>query len=104
MQSKIWIDIDEDNQPIIRIDYRPSSDVKDKMVKRFMDTFDKDSWFATFFMNKKGSDPSIQDSGYIRPIPVKNFGIHLPDMKMVWEKFYESQQIVEQATSENKEQ
>jgi hypothetical protein len=104
MQSKIWIDIDNDNQPIIRIDYRHSEDVKDKLVKRFMETFDKESWFATFFFDNKSPDLTVQDSAYIRPIPVKNFGIHLTDMKRVWETFNESQQIVEQATSENKEQ
>lgn len=91
MLSRIQIDLDNDNQPIIKIDYKSSEDVRDKMVKRFMETFGGDSWFATFHFLPTTIDLGNNSAAVIRPLPVKDFGIHLPDMRMVWEKFYQSQ-------------
>lgn len=37
MKSKIRIDLDESCQPIIRIEYEQSDDVRDSLVKRFLE-------------------------------------------------------------------
>lgn len=49
MKSKITIEIDHDNQPIIKIDYEPSPDVRDSLVKRFLETFEGKSCYCTFY-------------------------------------------------------
>lgn len=48
MKSKLTIDLDEDNQPIIKIEYQQSDDVRDKMVKIFLETYESRSRWATF--------------------------------------------------------
>jgi len=67
MKSKICIDLDDDNQPIIKIRYENSEDVRDKMVKKFLETFGGDSCLATFIFQEYRSDHSISTSK-IRPI------------------------------------
>lgn len=49
MKSKITIDVDHDNQPIIKIEYNYSEDVRDKLVKKFLETFGGSSCYASFF-------------------------------------------------------
>lgn len=48
MKSRITIDINESNEPVIQIEYIPSEDVRDKMVKRFLDRFGSLSSWAYF--------------------------------------------------------
>lgn len=48
MKSRISIDLDEDNSPIIKIEYCGSEDVRDKMVKRFLEGFGGGSLIARF--------------------------------------------------------
>lgn len=44
MKSKITIDLDENNTPVVLIKYESSEDVRDKMVKRFLEKIgDKDN-------------------------------------------------------------
>lgn len=67
MRSKIMIDLDHDNQPIIKIDYYASEDVRDKMVKRFLETFGESSEATFMFIN----DPSMaypNSTAIIRPV------------------------------------
>lgn len=72
MKSKITIDLDEDNQPIILIDYVHSEDVRDKMVKKFMESFGNDSCYAKFGYLNSALDQSpyggLSRSCKIRPI------------------------------------
>lgn len=89
MKSRISIDMDWDNQPIIKIEYNESEDVRDKMVKRFMETFGGESYFATFFF-----DNSIQEmanrKATIRPLNTSELKNHVSNMKETisnWEKF-----------------
>lgn len=49
MKSRITIDVDYDNQPIIKIEYYNSEDVRDKLVKRFLEGFGAESTFANFY-------------------------------------------------------
>lgn len=56
MKSRITIDVDYDNQPCILIDYQESDDVRDKLVKRFIEGFGGTSVFAHFQYTIQGSD------------------------------------------------
>lgn len=78
MESRISIDLDTDNQPIIKIDYKPSDDVRDKMVKRFMETFGGNSVFATFYFQNSAHDQS-NHVAVIRPLSVSDFKYHADD-------------------------
>ncbi len=67
MKSKITIEIDHDNQPIIRINYEPSEDVRDGLVKRFLETFGGSSSYASFrFVDTPHDKPN--SLARIRPI------------------------------------
>jgi hypothetical protein len=69
MKSKIQIDIDHDNQPIIRIDYIQSEDVRDKMVKRFLETFGSEVCWAKFQYEGHGVDLiGVNSRAIVRPI------------------------------------
>jgi hypothetical protein len=39
MRSRISIDLDFNNEPILKIEYNESEDVRDKIVKRFLEKF-----------------------------------------------------------------
>lgn len=71
MKSKITIDLDFDNQPVIKIDYQHSEDVRDKMVKRFLETFGYTSAWAKITFEESPSDGSKGDTSVsrLRPIP-----------------------------------
>lgn len=81
MKSRITIDVDYDNQPIIKIEYQESEDVRDKLVKRFMETFNSKSYFATFFFTGLGT--VLNSSATIRPIPPSELNRYLEDMKNI---------------------
>lgn len=70
MKSKLTIDLDHDNQPVIKIDYFYSEDVRDKMVKRFLETFGGDSCWAAFRYENDNTAPygSTDRTAVIRPI------------------------------------
>lgn len=69
MLSTIKIDVDQDNQPIIAINYLESDDIRDKLVKRFLETFDGSSLSRFGF----GSSSTDSATAYIRPIPIKQY-------------------------------
>lgn len=76
MKSRITIDVDIDNQPIIKIEYSASEDVRDKLVKKFMETFGGDSRWAEFYFlnNTVISENSIygqaNSTAIVRPISI----------------------------------
>lgn len=52
MVSKILIDVDENNEPVIKVEYfrdstQPNDDVRDKLVKRFVEGFGHNSNLAS---------------------------------------------------------
>lgn len=67
MKSKLTIDLDFDNQPVIRIDYVPSEDVRDKMVKRFLESFGSSSVWARL---EYRINPTLQEGSLstLRPV------------------------------------
>lgn len=67
MKSRMTIEIDYDNQPIIMINYEPSEDVRDGLVKRFLETFSGESSYASFrFVHSPQDKPN--SLARIRPI------------------------------------
>ena len=83
MKSKITIDMDWDNQPVIRIEYNESEDVRDKMVKRFMETFGGKSCWATFFFNNSISDMTerLNRKAQLRPLKPSELNQHWEQMR-----------------------
>lgn len=70
MLSKLTIDLDEDNQPIIRVKYRKSEDVRDTMVKRFIETLGYQSMYARIIFETPSHTIYDEDKDLkIRPIP-----------------------------------
>jgi len=69
MLSTIKIDVDQDNQPIIVINYQSSGDIRDKLVKRFLETFAGSS-LTKFSVDDHTPGGSISS---IRPIPLKEY-------------------------------
>lgn len=71
MKSRISIDIDDfENKPIIKIEYIPSDDLRDKTVKKFLEGFggDGDEAYFRYTDNAPGSSVTIANispvSGY----------------------------------------
>lgn len=81
MRSKITIDFDETNQPIIKIDYFASEDVRDKMVKRFLEGLGKASnWCEVKFVNE-GVESYDNSTATLTPIPPLQMLAHANKMK-----------------------
>jgi len=76
MNSRISIDVDHDNQPVIKIEYKDSDDVRDKLVKKFLETFAGISCYASFyFLDSSEMVVHNNRTAMLRPIPPAN----LPD-------------------------
>lgn len=68
MKSRITIDVDYENQPIIKIEYLESEDVRDKLVKRFLESFGYDSIYCTHnFINYVEINSNKKES-WIKPV------------------------------------
>lgn len=75
MKSKITIDVDWDNQPIIKIEHEDSPDVRDKLVKNFMLAFGGQSCWADFHYNTNFEGPNA--TARLRPIEPYKLHEHL---------------------------
>lgn len=84
MKSRISIDVDHDNQPIIKIDYVPSEDVRDKLVKKFMETFSGHLWAR--FLYADFSNPDYIKTTVIRPIKLEELNDEWQSMKQTAEE------------------
>lgn len=77
MKSRISIDLDFENKPIIKIEYRQSEDVRDSLVKRFLETFaSQSSWCKIKFDGARDyAAPHNLDAGVslIYPIAPSDF-------------------------------
>lgn len=67
MKSRISIDVDYDNQPVIKIEYYESEDVRDKLVKKFLETFGGSCW-AQFFYRQGVDALKSNNLAFVRPI------------------------------------
>jgi len=79
MKSTIRIDLDEDNQPFIKIHYVESEDLRDKFVKRFLEKFGSASCWARFqyidtfgIPDEKGYRYNLEKQAAIIPIAGNN--------------------------------
>lgn len=70
MKSRITIDLDPFNHPIIKVEYSPSEDVRDKLVKRFLEGFFHESVWCRATIENLRNDGSLL---VIRPIAPKEF-------------------------------
>ena len=68
MISRIRFDLNENNSPVIKVDYRPSEDIRDKVVKKFIELFGHTSMFCsvTFESSDIGN---VEQTLTISPIP-----------------------------------
>lgn len=80
MRSRITIDLDPFNRPVIQVEYSPSEDVRDKLVKRFLEGFAHESvWCrATFDLIKNDGTLLL-----IRPIPPNEFQENERELRMM---------------------
>lgn len=83
MKSRITIDVDTDNQPVIRIEYVDSEDVRDKLVKRFLQSFGGSSTWALFYY-------IVNDISIIRPIPPSELNKEVDSIKKAVEDYNNS--------------
>lgn len=76
MRSRITIDVDYDNQPVIKIEYQHSDDVRDRLVKKFMESFGSQSYLATFFYDNSVTDPGPNRQAIVRPLHTRDYKWH----------------------------
>jgi len=75
MKSRISIDVAEDNQPIIKIEYRHSDDVRDKLIKRFLENIDEGSEVGFRYTDNVPGGCNSE----LRPYPVDTLEYQYPD-------------------------
>lgn len=83
MKSKITVDVDYDNQPVIKIQYVDTEDIRDKLVKRFLESFGSSCVAEFKFINDNAS--SLYDANkiaFIRGVPFENIGRFQFDMEV----------------------
>lgn len=90
MKSRVSIDVDQDNQPIIKIEYSPSEDVRDKLVKKFLETFEGESCWANFaFTHSEGNVLGHSQIALIRPMEPKEIKNQIAFMKQTSDRYEE---------------
>lgn len=80
MKSRISIDLDYYNKPIINIEYRESDDLRDKVVKRFLEEFGHNSNFCR--VNWQIRENDINQAVNISPISPAQLEDSYHDMKV----------------------
>lgn len=95
MESKIAIDIDTSGQPQIRIDYRLTDDLRDKLIGRFLNWLglprSKGFWayvrLGHEYQSKPGG-PFDCAVAFIEPLDRKTLSAHMPEIKYALEDEY----------------
>jgi len=91
MQSKLSIDIDTSGLPQIRIDYRTSDDIRDRLIGRFLDKMgipaDKKGFWAYC---RLCHETQSKQGGYydgavavIEPMDEDVLGLHMPEIQNI---------------------
>lgn len=84
MKSRVSIDVDHDNQPIIKIEYQDSPDVRDKLVKKFLETFGNASaWSRTQWLQSS----TLDQVATIRPIAPDDLGKEASEMQNLFTEY-----------------
>lgn len=68
MQSRVSIHVDHDNQPVIKVEFLRTGDVRDTLVERFLDSFGSSSQWATVLFENPERNKGVINSAIIRPI------------------------------------
>lgn len=84
MNSRISIDVDHDNQPVIKIEYKDSDDVRDKLVKKFLETYGSASAWARTIWVEPRPDLTMNSTVIIRPIPPHAMDTEGDEMKQLF--------------------
>lgn len=95
MKSKITIDVDFNNQPIIKIQYIESEDVRDKLVKRFTERFGHVSAWCTWY------PATTNGESWISPITYENLLEHQKLIKTTVDYHSPLQNYAEETISGN---
>lgn len=99
MKSKIQIDVDYENNPIIKIEYVESPDVRDKLIKRFLDQFGYESCWAFFRFDDshETTQRTIENSklAVIRPIKENALELQIPDIQSAVESINANKDVLE---------
>lgn len=69
MKSRVSIDVDHDNQPVIKIEHSQSEDVRDKLVKKFLTSFGGESRWAEFYFTDN-SMGNVNSTALVRPLSI----------------------------------
>jgi len=77
MKSRITIDLDAFNRPIIQVEYNPSEDVRDKLVKRFLEGFAHESVWCRATVENVRNDGTLLT---IRPLAPVELGQNAKEM------------------------
>jgi len=90
MESKIQIDVDTSGQPQIRIDYRLTDDLRDKLIGRFLNWLglpaSKGFWAYIRLGHEYQSKPDGPFDGavaYIEPLDRATLSSHMPEIDNV---------------------
>lgn len=92
MESKIAIDVDTSGQPQIRIDYRLTEDLRDKLIGRFLNWMglpsSKGFWAYVRLGHEFKSKPDGSFDGavvYLEPLDRTTLGMHMPEIRCALE-------------------
>jgi hypothetical protein len=88
MNSRISIDVDHDNQPVIKIEYKDSDDVRDKLVKKFLETYGHASRWSVSEYQPNPPGTTLNSVMLIRPITPENMDIQGNEMKSMFNYAY----------------
>ena len=95
MESKIAIDVDTSGQPQIRIDYRLTDDLRDKLIGRFLNWLglprSRGFWAYVRLGHEyqiKPGDPFDSAVAFIEPLDRKTLSAHMPEIKYALEDEY----------------
>lgn len=102
MKSKVSIDVDFDNQPIIKIEYEESTDVRDKLVKKFLESFGGDSTWASFQFENGPFSKVVNKIATIRPLTPSDLKWQHENMKILSDRFEEYIKEPEQKIEDSK--
>lgn len=92
MESKIAIDVDTSGQPQIRIDYRLTDDLRDKLIGRFLNWLGLPRSRGFWAYIRLGHEYQSKPSGpfdcavaFIEPLDRKTLSMHMPEIKYALE-------------------
>lgn len=78
MKSRVSISINEANKPYIKIEYQASDDVRDLLVKKFLEGFENQSSWAKYSFHPNGDFAMIE--------PLSLYQMEQEELKIITEQ------------------